>query len=96
MSWTKRSDFVPYSAEYFANRARARKRSQGRCEVPGCESPASAVDHIIPRAEGGSDGLGNLQAICTQHHRQKTAQEAARGRMRRSGRRPTLKHPGRI
>lgn len=95
MSWQKRPGFVGYSSEYFANRARVRRRSGGYCELPGCELPLSAVDHIIPRAEGGSDALDNLQGICSPHHDEKTQQEAARGRLRRSGRRPPKPHPGR-
>jgi 5-methylcytosine-specific restriction enzyme A len=27
-------------------------------------SPATAVDHIIPKAKGGTDDLANLEAIC--------------------------------
>jgi len=40
------------------------------------------VDHVIPLAKGGTDDFGNLVAICTRHHRIKTAAEAARGRAR--------------
>lgn len=37
------------------------------------------VDHIIAKAEGGTDELDNLQVICKPCHVQKTAREAARG-----------------
>ena len=33
------------------------------------------VDHILPRAMGGSDDDSNLQAICRQVHRAKTSAE---------------------
>ena len=42
------------------------KRSKGRCEVCGISNDKKAleVDHIKPRANGGSDELHNLQALC--------------------------------
>ncbi len=35
------------------------------------------VDHITPKAKGGTDDPGNLQAICEPCHRAKTQAEAA-------------------
>jgi 5-methylcytosine-specific restriction enzyme A len=29
-----------------------------------CGAPATTVDHILPRARGGTDALDNLQAMC--------------------------------
>lgn len=47
---------------------------------------ATEVDHVIPQAEGGSEDESNLQAICTDCHKAKTAEEAKRGANRsRSG-----------
>ncbi|MBC7599705.1 MAG: HNH endonuclease [Polaromonas sp.] len=40
---------------------------------------AHAVDHIVPKAEGGTDDPANLQAICRPCHAAKTAEEARRG-----------------
>jgi 5-methylcytosine-specific restriction enzyme A len=40
-------------------------------------TPATEVDHITPKAEGGTDDPGNLQAICRECHAEKTAREAA-------------------
>ena len=40
----------------------------------------SAVDHKVPRAEGGSDDPSNLEVICRPHHTAKTAREAGRGK----------------
>lgn len=92
--WAPREHIRPRTPEFFANRARVRKRTT-TCELSGCYSPLAAVDHIIPMAEGGSDALDNLQGLCQAHHDQKTAEEAARGRARRSGKRPPKRHPGR-
>ena len=38
-------------------------------------TPATEVDHIIPKAKGGDDNPDNLQAICTDCHKAKTTQE---------------------
>jgi len=37
-------------------------------ECRGCGGAAELVHHIIPRAEGGSDGAGNLVALCQPCH----------------------------
>lgn len=48
------------------------------------------VDHILPKADGGSDTLRNLQVLPEKLHQKKTALEnavrAAAGRRGRSGR----------
>lgn len=36
---------------------------------------ATDVDHILPRARGGSDSWDNLQALCHSCHSRKTANE---------------------
>jgi 5-methylcytosine-specific restriction protein A len=61
-------------------------RDMYRCRCEECEpkpllerAPASEVDHITPKAEGGTDDPRNLRAINTEHHKRKTAQEARRG-----------------
>lgn len=42
------------------------KRAKDRCELCGIPAGERAlqVDHIAPRAQGGSDELANLQALC--------------------------------
>ena len=35
-------------------------------------TPATAVDHIVPKSRAGGDDLDNLEAICTSCHRDKT------------------------
>lgn len=39
---------------------------------------ATQVDHIIPKAKGGTDDESNLQAICGPCHDAKTAQDSGR------------------
>lgn len=39
-----------------------------------CGKAASHIDHIIPRASGGTDDWDNLQSLCHSHHSRKTAQ----------------------
>lgn len=41
---------------------------------------ADEVDHIVPKAQGGTDSPDNLQAICRTCHAEKTRGEALRGR----------------
>lgn len=50
------------------------------CSDRGVYTVATAVDHIIPKSEGGTDDMNNLQSICKDCHSEKTAQEARRGR----------------
>jgi 5-methylcytosine-specific restriction protein A len=42
--------------------------------------PASEVDHIIDKADGGTDDDSNLEAICNPCHTAKTQDSAARAR----------------
>lgn len=54
------------------------RRDRGLCQpclAAGHVTAASAVDHILARARGGGDELGNLQAICSECHRRKTDAE---------------------
>ena len=53
-------------------------RDNGLCQVclkAGYVTQAVAVDHIIPKAQGGTDAESNLQAICKQCHDKKTEAE---------------------
>lgn len=43
-----------------------------------CGSPATDVDHVIPRAAGGPDNYNNLQTLCHSCHSIKTIRETIR------------------
>lgn len=61
-------------------RAAILRRDHGLCCVCrglGFVGLAQEVDHIRPLWAGGQEDDGNLQAICTNHHKAKTAHEAA-------------------
>lgn len=81
------------TAEWKRTRLRILKRDNSICYI--CHLPgAEQVDHILNRAEGGSDDDHNLAAIHgTPCHRDKTLAEAARGRARMTRARPTRQHP---
>lgn len=46
------------------------------CRV--CGAPATDVDHITPKARGGTDDVDNLQPLCHECHSRKTALEDGR------------------
>ena len=45
------------------------------CLAKGRPTQATEVDHITPKAKGGTDDDGNLQSICNPCHVSKTAIE---------------------
>lgn len=45
------------------------------CLAKNRVSPARQVDHITPKANGGTDDETNLQAICDPCHKAKTARD---------------------
>jgi 5-methylcytosine-specific restriction endonuclease McrA len=44
------------------------RRHGWRCAV--CGERAVDVHHVVPASMGGSDEVGNLVALCDQHHRE--------------------------
>lgn len=46
------------------------------CERNGLVTPATCVDHIKPKSQGGTDDWANLQSLCDDCHRAKTQREA--------------------
>lgn len=58
--------------------ARVLKRDKGLCQLclrAGVVREAKTVDHIIPKAHGGTDADSNLQSLCWPCHKAKTARE---------------------
>lgn len=53
------------------------------CQRVGRITPAAEVDHIIALTNGGTDTKDNLQGLCSECHRLKTADDL--GNTRRSG-----------
>ncbi|WP_444959720.1 HNH endonuclease [Microbulbifer sp. VVAC002] len=73
------------SKEYLRNRELCKVQAKGLCEsctAMGLITEGNCCDHIIPKSQGGTDELSNLQWLCTRCHARKTAQEGggARGR----------------
>ena len=72
-----------YGAQWDKIRIEVLKRDYGLCQPcmkVGRIHLAQEVDHIISKAEGGTDDMDNLQAIATECHRVKTAADRkARG-----------------
>lgn len=53
----------------------ARKAAQGLsalCHMPGCDHPATDIDHIHPWHQGGATDQHNAVPLCGFHHRWKT------------------------
>lgn len=76
-STTKRG----YGWAWQQTRERILTRDSGLCCVcsrAGRVTVATEVDHIVNKAEGGSDDDGNLQSICKPCHKAKTAAESHR------------------
>lgn len=38
------------------------------CGHPGSTNNPLSLDHVVPKARGGSDDPGNLQPLCRQHN----------------------------
>jgi 5-methylcytosine-specific restriction enzyme A len=59
--------------EKLRKRILARDRHLCQACLPKRVTAANEVDHIVPKAKGGTDDESNLRAICTPCHRAKTA-----------------------
>lgn len=84
MAWkhTESAHKRGYGAHWRKVRALVLARDRGLCvpcDEQGRTTAAVAVDHILNRAQGGTDDLDNLQSICDECHLEKTLWEA-RGR----------------
>jgi 5-methylcytosine-specific restriction protein A len=77
-----------YGSEWDKQRRRVLERDNYLCQVcmkKGWISRARQVDHVLPKAFGGSDDDDNLQSICVPCHKAKTALEGNMGRGLKKG-----------
>ena len=68
-----------YGSEWVRTVQRIRARDHDlcqRCKREGRLSTYGAVDHIVPKSQGGSDDMVNLQLLCRSCHASKTALES--------------------
>ncbi len=56
------------------------------CARAGLLTPATHVDHVVEKADGGTDDDANLRAMNAECHKRKTAAEQARRRCQMAGR----------
>lgn len=79
-----------YGTAWDKLRARILERDGYLCQCAECNaagrlSPATHVDHIVERVDGGTDDPSNLQAMNADCHARKTAAEQARRRRAQLG-----------
>ena len=77
-----------YGSAWDRVRLQALKRDNYLCQPclkQGRVTVAKAVDHITPKAKGGTDDMDNLQAICDPCHIEKTAKDEGWKRPRTVG-----------
>lgn len=48
------------------------------CASCGRVHGSNQVDHVVPLEQGGADGESNLQVLCVECHKRKTADETRR------------------
>ena len=68
-----------YGYQWLKLRERVLRRDGGLCSAcvrKGLVELATTVDHIVPKAKGGSDDLSNLQSLCESCHDDKTIEDA--------------------
>lgn len=80
MAWSRQSRHARgYGKAWEKLRARILARDKHlcqRCLPKGIVTAANQVDHIVPKAKGGTDDEGNLQALCKPCHDAKTIEDA--------------------
>ncbi len=69
-----------YGQAWRAIRERILERDDYTCQVrePGCTVVVTHVDHIVGKAQGGTDDESNLRATCAHCNRRRAAQQAFR------------------
>lgn len=87
MAWSKESSHARgYGARWQKLRLVILRRDLYLCQCDECAKrqvplPANEVDHITPKAQGGTDDESNLRSVNTDCHKRITKQQ--------QGRRPT-------
>lgn len=80
MAWHKTSRHARgYGNEWDKLRTRILDRDKHLCQPclrKGRVTAANTVDHITPKAKGGTDDEQNLEAICKSCHKDKTTIDA--------------------
>ena len=79
-----------YGAEWQRLRKLALARDAGLCQCRHCKASgvirfATEVDHIVPKAKGGTDDTSNLQAINAECHKRKTAEDEGKAHRHATG-----------
>jgi len=77
-----------YGAHWRKLREQTLERDRGLCqpcEAEGRARLATEVDHRVAKSNGGNDELANLQAICRECHRRKTAADRRQRRSTKTG-----------
>ena len=70
-----------YGSKWVKTRALVMQRDMHLCQpclTNGRPTPATQVDHITNKAQGGTDDMSNLQAICDDCHLAKSANDQGR------------------
>ena len=89
-AWESRNCLEEYSLAEFSSHTKFRvwERDHGKCAACGrqCSDWYKATDweadHIVPLVDGGGFGMDNLQTLCKDCHRTKTAKENRERRRR--------------
>ncbi|AKI28286.1 HNH endonuclease [Moraxella catarrhalis] len=71
-----------YGSQWKRLRLQVLKRDKYLCQMCKADARythATDVDHIIPKAKGGTDNMVNLQSLCSSCHKIKTAQDGRGG-----------------
>lgn len=96
MGWESSNRKSRLPREWHRLRAIVLRNAHNQCEVMDngvrCTNRATEVDHIIP---GDDHSLGNLRAICSDHHKPKSSAEGNAARKLKYSRRHEP-HPGYI
>lgn len=74
------------SARTYGTYAHKQARAEAIRREPICyickQKPSSTVDHVVPKAEGGTDHPSNLRGCCSDCQQAKASREGARARAR--------------